>query len=175
MAENSPQKSERTHKTLAPAVHDPTLKKHKDLRYREQFFPDAQDLVFDVIQKGFVPVPIILRKVLRSLTAPEVRVLLYLYLRTSRFGICYPTIEEMVHELGLTTKKNLLPHIRGLEEKRFISVKITPGRTFFLVHDPRVAIQQLCANGTIKEQDLFEINELYADLNQPPLTVEGKE
>jgi len=153
-------------------VQDSPTRRPKDLRYREQFFPNADALVFDVAQKGFVPVPIILRKCLRWLSPPEVRVLLYLYLRASRYGICYPTIDEIVHELGLTSKKNLLPHIRSLEEKRCISVKTTPGRTFFLVHDPRVAIQHLRATGAIKEQDLFEINELYADLNQVPLSTD---
>ncbi|MBZ5612229.1 MAG: helix-turn-helix domain-containing protein [Acidobacteriia bacterium] len=102
-------------------------------------------------------------------SAPEVRVLLYLHLRASRFGICYPTFEEIVHELGLTGKKNLLPHIKSLEQKRFISTRTNAGRTFFLIHDPRVAIKHLSEKGVIRENDLFEINELYADLNQTPV------
>ncbi len=138
----------------------------KDLRYRRQLFPGSDDLVFNVSEKGFVPVPIVLRKLLRYMTAPEVRVLLYLHLRASRFGICYPTFDEIVHELGLRSKKNLLPHIRTLEEKCFISTKANAGRTFFLIHDPRVAIRRLAEVGVIRESDLFEINELYADLNQ---------
>src|SRR5215813_6801621 len=95
----------------------------KDLRYRRQFFPDADDMIFRTSQKGFIPVPIILRKVLRHLSPPELRVLIYLSLRASKHGICYPTFEEIVHELGLTGKKNLLPHIRSLEEKHFISTR----------------------------------------------------
>src|SRR5271155_3980427 len=31
--------------------------------------------------------------------------LTYLQLRASRYGICYPTIEEIVHEPGLTSRK----------------------------------------------------------------------
>src|SRR5208282_6882880 len=85
-------------------------KQPKDLRYRRQFFPDADEKIFSTAQKGFIPVPIILRKLLRHLTAPELRVLIYLSLRASKHGICYPTFEEIVHELGLTGKKNLLPH-----------------------------------------------------------------
>jgi len=142
----------------------------KDLRYRRQLFPGSDNLVFSVSEKGFVPVPIVLRKLLRHLTAPEVRVLLYLYLRASKFGICYPNTEEIVHELGLAGKKNLLPHIKSLEDKRFIATRTNAGRTFYLVHDPRVAIRHLVATGTITEADLFEINELYADLSQTPVS-----
>lgn len=138
----------------------------KDLRYRRQFFPESEGTVFDVAEKGFVPVPIILRKLIRHLTAPELRVLLYLHLRASRYGICYPTTEEIVHELGLMSKKNLIPHLRSLEEKRFISMNAGAGKTFFLVHDPRIAAKHLLRVGQISEQQLFEINELYADLNQ---------
>jgi len=138
----------------------------RDLRYREQHFPGADQLVFKVSEKGFVPVPIILRKTLRYLTSPEVRVLLYLYLRSSRYGICYPSTDEMVHELGLTSKKNLLPHLSSLADKRFISIRSSASRTFYLVHDPRVAINHMAGAGLLREEDVFDINDLYADLGQ---------
>jgi hypothetical protein len=150
-----------------------TAKIPKDLRYRRQLFPGSENAVFDVSEKGFVPVPIILRKLMRHLSAPELRVLLYLYLRSSRFGICYPALDEIVHELGLMSKKNLMPHLKSLEEKRFISIASGGGRSFFLVHDPRIAAAHLLASGKISEQHLFEINELYADLNQRPISREA--
>jgi hypothetical protein len=153
---------------------EPVSKLPRDLRYRRQFFPDADQLVFDVSEKGFVPVPIILRKLFRFMSSPEMRVLLYLYLRSSRYGICYPSLEEMVHELGLASKKNLLPHIGSLEEKRFISVRANGSRTFYLVHDPRVAINHLLGQGRLKEDDLFEINDLYSDLNQSQIALTGE-
>src|SRR5271157_5496662 len=109
----------------------------KDLRYRRQFLPGAEGEVFDVSEKGFVPLPIILRKLIRHLTAPELRVLIYLQLRASRYGICYPTYDEIVHELGLMGRKNLLPHLKSLEQKRFIATHAAAGKTFFLIHDPR--------------------------------------
>ena len=143
----------------------------RDLRYRRSLFPGSDSLVFSTSEKGFIPVPIILRKLLRHLSAAEFRVLLYLQLRASRYGICYPTIEEIVHELGLTSRKNLMPHIHSLEDKRFISTKMNAGRTFFLIHDPRVPIGYLHAAGLLGESDLAEINELYADLGQRPITV----
>ena len=142
----------------------------RDLRYREQLFPGADHLVFKISEKGFVPVPIALRKILRFLTSPEVRLLLYLYLRCSRFGICYPSTDEIVHELGLTSKKNLLPHLSSLEEKRFISIRTSASKTFYLVHDPRIAVKHLVSTGAIRDEDLLDINDLYADLNQEPVT-----
>ena len=141
----------------------------KDLRYRRQFFPDAEGSVFSVSEKGFVPVPIILRKLIRHLSAPELRVLIYLHLRASRYSICYPTYDKIVHELGLMGRKNLLPHLKSLEEKRFIATHTATGKTFFLIYDPRVAIAQLLATARLSQQELFEINELYADLNQRPV------
>jgi hypothetical protein len=150
---------------------EPISRLPRDLRYRQQLFPDADQLVFNVSDKGFVPVPIILRKMFRFLSTPETRILLYLYLRSSRYGLCYPSVEEIVHELGLTSKKNLLPHIASLEEKRFISVRSNGSKTFYLVHDPRVAISHLLTKGEIRAADLFEINDLYADLNQSQIAV----
>lgn len=142
----------------------------KDLRYRRQFFPEAEKLVFDTKRKGFVPLPIMLRKLLRHLTSPELRVLVYLHLRASRFGICYPTLDEIVHELGLTSRKNLTPHLESLEEKQFISTHSAAGRTFFLVHDPRIPIEHLAAKGALSAQQLFEIDELCKDLGQSTLS-----
>jgi len=144
----------------------------RDLRYRRQFFPNADESVFDVAEKGFIPLPIILRKLIRHVSAPELRVLIYLHLRASRYSICYPTYDEIVHELGLMGRKNLLPHLRSLEEKRFIATHTAVGKTFFLIYDPRVAIAHLLATGRLSGQELFEINELYADLGQRPLSGE---
>jgi hypothetical protein len=156
---------------------DPNSRLPRDIRYRNELFPDSDSLVFKTSEKGFVPIPIILRKVLRFLSSPETRVLLYLHLRASRYGICYPPVDEIVHELGLTSKKNLLPHIESLAEKRLISVRTSGNRTFYLIHDPRIAITHLLESGQIKDEDLFEINDLYADLNQAGLrpTTKGGE
>ncbi len=144
-------------------------KEPKDLRYRRQYFPNADNLVFDTKNKGFIPLPIMLRKLIAQLTAPELRVLIYLYLRASRYGICYPTLDEMAAELRLTGRKNLTPHIEALENKRFISTRQATGKRFFLIHDPRIPIQYLAEKGDLKEQELFDINELYKDLGQTPL------
>jgi hypothetical protein len=69
-------------------------KEPKDLRYRRLYFPHAEGLVFETSRKGFVPLPIIMRKLMRHLSTPEFRVLVYLHLRVSKYGICYPTAEE---------------------------------------------------------------------------------
>jgi hypothetical protein len=141
------------------------------LRYRREYFPEAEKLVFDTKQKGFVPLPIVLRKLIRHLTAAELRVLIYLDLRASRFGICYPTIDEIVHELGLTSRKNLMPHLESLEKKKFIAMHVAGHKRYFLLHDPRIAIEHLASSGTISKDELFEINELYKDLGQEPLVL----
>lgn len=139
----------------------------KDLRYRQQYFPGGEKLVFNTASKGFIPLPIILRKLLRHISASELRVLVYLQLRASKYGICYPTLEEMAYDLGLGGRKNLTPHVKALVEKHFISTHTASGKRFYLVHDPRVAIGHMASQGKLSATDVYEINELYEDLHQP--------
>jgi DNA-binding MarR family transcriptional regulator len=141
-------------------------KEPKDLRYRRLHFPNAEQLVFDTSQKGFVPLPIIMRKLMRHLATPEFRVLAYLHLRVSKYGICYPTQEEIAYELGLQGNKNLTPHIRKLEAKKLISTKTSMGKKFYLVHDPRHGIQHLVDTNKIGADELEEINHLLIDLGR---------
>ncbi len=141
-------------------------KEPKDLRYRKQHFPNAAQIIFDTSKKGFVPLPIIMRKLMRHLSTPEFRVLAYLHLRISKHGICYPTQEEIAYELGLQGNKNLTPYLRKLEAKNLISTKTAMGKKFFLVHDPRHGIQYLVDNGRISDEELVEINQLLLDLSQ---------
>jgi len=144
-------------------------KEHRDLRYRRLYFPDADAVAFDTTRKGFVPLPILLRKLIRHLSAPELRVLVYLHLRASKYGICYPTQEEIAFELGLQGTKNLGPYIKKLESKRMISTKTSMGRKFYLIHDPRVGLQHLANTGQLTPEELEEINNLCADLSQQPI------
>jgi len=144
-------------------------KEPKDLRYRRLYFPQADGLAFNTDRKGFVPLPILLRKLIRHLSAPELRVLVYLHLRASKYGICYPTQEEIAFELGLEGTKNLAPYIKSLESKRLISTKNSMGRKFYLVHDPRVGLQHIADAGGLTPEDLEEINNLCADLGQAPI------
>jgi hypothetical protein len=149
---------------------DGTAKEPKDLRYRNQYFPGAEKVIFDTKQGGFVPMAIILRKILWFLTPPELRVLVYLMARASRHGICYPTEEEIAHELGMSGRKNLTPHLRSLEAKHFIKTHTASGKKFFLIHNPRIAIERLAQSGKLSDDRLFEINDLLEDLGQLPVS-----
>jgi hypothetical protein len=152
----------------AAELPNPATKEPKDLRYRKLHFPHADDVVFNTARKGFVPIPILLRKLMRHLSAPELRVLVYLHLRSSKYGICYPTQDEMAYELGLQGTKNLAPYLKSLEAKHLISTKLAMGKKFYLVHDPRVGIQHLLKLGRFKPEEIDEINQLCIDLAQPP-------
>ena len=149
---------------------DGTAKEPKDLRYRNQYFPGAEKVVFNTNHAGFVPMAIILRKILWFLTAQEVRVLVYLMTRASKHGICYPTEEEIAHELGMSGRKNLRPHLRSLESKHFIKTHNASGKKFFLIHDPRIANERLAQSGKLTDDQLFEINDLLEDLKQIPIS-----
>ena len=149
----------------------PVKREPKDLRYRREFFPNANELVFDTERKGFIPLPIMFRKLIRHLSAAELRVLIYLHLRASRYGICYPTIDEIVHELGLTSRKNLMPHLASLADNKYISIHIAGPRRYFLIHDPRIPITHLMETGALNADETFEINELFKDFRQDPVEV----
>jgi hypothetical protein len=110
---------------------------------------------------------------MRVVSPPEFRVLVYLCLRASQYFICYPTLEEIVHDLGLSSRRNLTPHIQSLEKKRFISTSTSAGKKYFLVHDPIVAIKHMVKTGELKKADVFEINDLLVDLKRDPISQSG--
>jgi hypothetical protein len=76
----------------------------------------------------------------------------------------------MVFELGLGSTKNLTPYLRGLEQKKLISSKEVLGRTYYLVHDPRIGLQHFANDGTISGEELDAVNELCSDLGQPTIS-----
>lgn len=135
----------------------------RDLRYRNKLFPDAEKKVFKTADGGFVPLPILFRKMLRYLSAAEVRIYLYLLTRVSRYGICYPPESEMAHEIGVS-RKNITPHLNSLAEKKLISIRNSGGRNYYLVHDPRYALRAMAHAGALGENDLLSTNELIEDL-----------
>lgn len=145
-------------------------KEPKDLRLRNQLFPNAEKRIFSTTEKGFVPIPIVYRKLLRYLSPPQARLLLYLQLRASRYGICYPTLEEITHDLGLSSRKKLTPHLKALEERKFILSKTLAGKRFFLLLHPRLAVRHMLRNNAMNDDELFEINELLNDLKQKAIS-----
>ena len=149
-------------------------KEERDLRLRQRYFPEAEKRVFSTGTAGFVPMPIVMRKAMRHLRPPELRVLVYLQTRCSRHFVCYPTLDEIAHDLNLAGRRNLTPHLKVLEKKKFISTATGGGKKYFLVHDPRVAIEHLVESGEISADELFDINELLSDLNQAPITATPK-
>lgn len=67
-------------------------------------------------------------------------------------------------------RKNLTPHLRSLEKKHFIKTHTASGKKFFLIHDPRIAIERLAQSGPLNDEQLFEINDLLVDLKQEPVS-----
>ncbi|HYC93618.1 MAG TPA: hypothetical protein VEO54_30720 [Thermoanaerobaculia bacterium] len=143
----------------------------REERLRAELFPEHQNSVFDTRKAGFVPVAIEYRKLLRYLTPPQVRILLYLLLRVSRAGICFPTIDEIAYDLGVAAKKHLRPLIADLERKGFIQVASSGGRTYYLILDPSVAITTLRKDGVIDDEHFLEINRLRGDLKREEISI----
>ena len=146
----------------------------KDERYRERCFPGGEDEVFQTSKAGFVPLPIVMRLLVKHLHNSELRVWMYLQSRTSKFFICYPTYGEIEHEL-VVGKGTISKAIRGLEKKGFIRSHNDRGVRRYLLRDPRLAAQSLCDQGTITEDELDEVNDLLAVLKQPLLQQPNKQ
>jgi DNA-binding MarR family transcriptional regulator len=157
-----------------PSPQPVTAKERQAARLRRQHFPDAEKLVFDKAKKGFVPLPILMRKVMRYLSAVELRVLVYLQTRCGPEMVCFPTLDEIAHDLALRGTKNLTPHIRGLEAKKFISTATRAGKKYYLVHDPAVAIAHMVEESKIPLPELDDINELLHDLHRDPIEAVAK-
>lgn len=138
----------------------------KDQRYRERCFPGVDQEVFKT-ERGFVPLPIVSRKLLKHLENSELRVWLYLQTRASRWFICYPTYEEILQDTGLRSRGTISKAIRGLERKGFTRSHNDAGTRRYLLRDPRLAAQRLCELGEISEDELDDINDLLDALKLP--------
>src|SRR5438128_8902587 len=143
------------------------MRMRKDLRYRERCFPNAADEVFDPKKKGYVPLPIITRKLMRFLKDSEVRVWIYLQLRAGPEFICYPSYSDIVQESGVKSKGTVSKAVRVLEKKGFIRSYEDNGVRRYLIRDPRCAAERLCELGEMTEHELEEINDLRERFKQP--------
>jgi DNA-binding MarR family transcriptional regulator len=144
-------------------------------RVRNEIFPGGDERVFDTKAKGFVPIPIEFRLLLRYLTPPQIRVLLYLQLRTSKEGLCFPTVEEIAHDIGVGTPKHVRPHLKELERKGFIEIGQKGGRTFFLMREPALILRRLLDLKEISDEQLRDINSLRENLGRDPVGIDEDE
>jgi len=141
----------------------------KNLRIRQRLFPKAESLVFKNTAGGFVSFPILVRRLLKYLKPKELEMLVYLWLRTDKYYLCYPTVDEIASELGLENTSRVKKTIRELETASLVQTRTSQGRMYFLVLDPRHALKKLHDEGKLEEEELGEINELLEKLKHPPI------
>ncbi|MGZ5445565.1 MAG: helix-turn-helix domain-containing protein [Thermoanaerobaculia bacterium] len=141
----------------------------RDERVRGELFPDDDSNVFSTASRGFVPLPIDYRALLRHLTAAQTRVLLYLMLRASKLGLCFPTVDEIAHDIGVAASKHVRPILAELERKGFIRSAKKAGRTYYLILDPSVPIRTLLGQKEISPEELRDINTLREDIGHDPI------
>ena len=146
---------------------------HKDLRYRERCFPGAEDEVFHPT-RGFVPLPIVTRRVLKHLKDPQLRVWIYLLTRASRFQLCYPTVDDILQKTGIRSRVTFLRAIRALERAELIKTYNDAGARRYLLRDPRLAAKRLYELGDISEDELQETNDLLENLKLPAIEIKPR-
>lgn len=143
-------------------------------RLASEIFGDWAAKKFDTASRGFVPLPILLRSLIRHLSLPELRTLIYLHLRANRHGYCFPTVSEIGADVGVNPKR-LPAQLRSLTAKGFIEMSERRGRTYFLLLDPSLTVRRLVATGSIDEDELRAINELRELLGHAPIGAETGE
>src|SRR2546426_6451948 len=124
---------------MAPVPSQPKRSANdRNKRIVKRLFPDAASFVFDNKDGGFVSFPILMRKLLRHLKPTQLELLVYLWLRSDRYGLCYPTLDAIAHELGQQNTTRLKKTLTGLEGHfGLIKTHTHEGRTYFLVCEPR--------------------------------------
>ncbi len=141
----------------------------RNRRIVKRLFPDADSFVFVNRKGGFVSFPILLRKVLKHLKPTQLELLVYLWLRSDKYSLCYPTPEAIATELGQQNTTRLKKTLRDLEKLSLIKIKVDQGRMYFLVGDPRHALTKLHKERTIGSAEIDEANDLLEMLKLPPI------
>jgi DNA-binding MarR family transcriptional regulator len=110
-----------------------------------------------------------MRRLLKHLKPKQLEMLVYLWVSTDRYYLCYPTVDEIASELGLENTSRVKKTIRELETASLVQTRTSQGRMYFLVLDPRHALKKLHHDGELGGDELDEINELLEKLKHPPL------
>jgi hypothetical protein len=140
----------------------------RNRRIVKRLFPNAESFVFANDKGGFVSFPILMRKLLKHLKPTQLELLVYLWLRSDKYGLCYPTLEAIAHELGQQNTTRLKKIVRELEQDlRLIKTHTHEGRIYFLVGDPRHAVVNLRKRGIIDDAGIDDANELLGQLKLP--------
>jgi DNA-binding MarR family transcriptional regulator len=140
---------------------------HRDQRYRDKCFPDAQKEVFSPEDGGYAPLPYIARELLRHLKGAELKVWVYLLTRGGPQSICYPTYEDILRGTGLATKGTVSKAINRLERIGLIRVHNDEGTRRYLLRDARLAVERLFELKEITRDQLEEANDLLETLKLP--------
>jgi DNA-binding transcriptional regulator YhcF (GntR family) len=141
-------------------------------KLRDEVFPDAAKDVFEAKKGGFVPIPIEYRLLLRHLSAAQIRLLLYLHLRTGKEGVCFPTIDEIAHDLGVNTPRHIRPLVNELERKGFIRTAHKRGRPYYLMLEPTLTILKLRELKVMSDEQLREINDVRESIKRDPVELD---
>lgn len=140
---------------------------HRDQRYRDKCFPNAQNEVFSPEDGGYAPLPYIARELLRHLKGAELKVWVYLLTRGGPQSICYPTYEDIMRGTGLETKGTISKAINRLDKVGLIRVHNDEGTRRYLLRDPRLAVERLFELKEMTRDQLEEANDLLEALELP--------
>jgi hypothetical protein len=154
-----------------PSAQKSTAAKDRNLRIRERLFASADQFVFNNKTGGFVSFPILFRRLLKFMKPKQVELLIYLWLRSDKHGLCFPGFDEIAHELGQKSVPRLKKTARELESLKLIETRNSKGRTYFLVGDPRHGLHKMYQDGKIQESEIEDANDLLEQLRLQPIAI----
>jgi predicted NACHT family NTPase len=154
-----------------PSVQKSGSAKDKNLKIRDRHFANANQFVFDNKKGGFVSLPILFRRLLKFMKPKQLELLIYLWLRTDKYGLCFPGFDEIAHELGQKSVPRLKKTARELETMKLIETRNSKGRTYFIVGDPRHGLHKMYQDGKIQESEIEDANDLLEQLRLQPIAI----
>lgn len=115
---------------------------------------------FDPKGAGFVPLPMILRR-LQFLFSPRGwQVYCYVLMRAGPSGIAWFELGEVAFDLGFKSLPKLAPYIRELVDAGWVVTASSKGKHYFMAVDPLQVIERLKAASRLSEERLEAIEEL---------------
>jgi hypothetical protein len=137
-------------------------------RLRERLWPDAETITFDQTHRGFSPLPLVFRVLIRAfrqdqdfLKRGDFLVLTALYtFREGPLNMVAPDLDELAYTLGLSSRHKVTEPLARLRDMGFLREGKDGLRTWYLLCDPVHAIPQLHARGLLTLDDLHRVNDI---------------
>lgn len=138
-------------------------------RVKDEVFPDIA--VFDTDDRGFVPMPAVLRLAHPLMSPREWMVLTSVMMRLGPAHVTSFQLDELCYDMGYHHKGKLRGVLNSLQDLGFLVARKHRGREYFCVPDPVKVLATIASEkpASIDDERLAAINELLVTMGQQPI------